>query len=91
VNKVDASAIESLEAINRRLEAGGIRFHLSEVKRPVMDRLSRSGFLEKLTGSVYLSHYHAVLSIKPDLARDTREDRNAPPVIRKGKGPGERA
>jgi SulP family sulfate permease len=91
VNKVDASAIESLEAINRRLEAGGIRFHLSEVKRPVMDRLSRSGFLEKLTGSVYLSHYHAVLSIKPDLARDTRENRNAPPVIRKGKGPGERA
>ncbi len=91
VNKVDASAIESLEAINRRLEAGGIRFHLSEVKGPVMDRLSRTGFLEELTGRVYLTHYQAVLSIKPDLARDTREDRKAPPVIRKGNGPGEGA
>jgi len=88
VNKVDASAIESLLAINRRLEAGGIRFHLSEVKDPVMDRLSRSGFLGELTGGVYLTHFQAVLSIKPDLARDTREDRKAPPVIRKEKGPG---
>jgi SulP family sulfate permease len=83
VNKVDASAIESLEAINRRLADGGIKFHLSEVKGPVMDRLSRSGFLEQLTGRVHLTHYQAVLSIKPDLARGTREDRKAPPVIRK--------
>lgn len=88
VNKVDASAVESLEAINRRLQAGGIKLHLSEVKGPVMDRLGRSGFLEKLTGSVHLTHFQAVLSINPDLARKTREDRMAPPVIRKGEGPG---
>ena len=50
VNTIDASALESLEAINRRLKDGGITFHLSEVKGPVMDRLKRSHFLEELTG-----------------------------------------
>jgi len=88
MNQVDASAVEALEEINRRLAAGGIKFHLSEVKGPVMDRLSRTGFLENLTGGVHLTHYQAVLSINPDLARDTREDRRAPPVIHKGNGPG---
>lgn len=55
VNGIDASALESLEAINHRLCDGGIRLHLSEVKGPVMDALQRSHFLEKLTGQVYLS------------------------------------
>jgi hypothetical protein len=35
VNAIDASALESLEAINDRLKDGGITFHLSEVKGPV--------------------------------------------------------
>jgi SulP family sulfate permease len=69
VNTIDASALESLEAINRRLEDGGITFHLSEVKGPVLDRLSRSHFLEELTGKIHLTQYDAVRSIKPDLAR----------------------
>jgi sulfate permease, SulP family len=55
VNGIDASALESLEAINHRLCDGGIRLHLSEVKGPVMDKLQRSHFLEQLTGQVYLS------------------------------------
>jgi SulP family sulfate permease len=55
VNGIDASALESLEAINHRLCDGGIRLHLSEVKGPVMDALQRSHFLEQLTGQVYLS------------------------------------
>jgi sulfate permease, SulP family len=55
VNGIDASALESLEAINHRLCDGGIRLHLSEVKGPVMDALQRSHFLERLTGQVYLS------------------------------------
>ncbi len=42
VNTIDASALESLEAINHRLKDGGITLHLSEVKGPVMDRLKRS-------------------------------------------------
>ena len=40
VNTIDISALESLQAINERLRHGGIRFHLSEVKGPVMDRSS---------------------------------------------------
>jgi len=71
VNTIDASALESLEAINGRLKDGGITFHLSEVKGPVMDRLKRSHFLEELTGKVHLSQFDAVSSIKPDLARRT--------------------
>ena len=42
VNTIDASALESLEAVNARLNDAGITFHLSEVKGPVMDRLERS-------------------------------------------------
>ena len=73
VNTIDASALESLEAVNHRLKDGGITFHLSEVKGPVMDRLKRSHFLEELTGKVHLTQYDAVSSIKPDLARRTLE------------------
>jgi len=73
VNTVDASALESLEAILRRLKDGGIALHLSEVKGPVMDRLKRSHFLDELTGKVHLTQYDAVNSINPDLARRTLE------------------
>jgi sulfate permease, SulP family len=71
VNAIDASALESLEAINHRLKDGGITFHLSELKGPIMDRLNRSHFLEELTGKVHLSQYDAVSSIDPDLAHRT--------------------
>jgi sulfate permease, SulP family len=73
VNTIDSSALESLEAINRRLKDGGITFHLSEVKGPVMDRLKRSHFIGELTGGVHLRQYDAVASIDPDLARRTLE------------------
>lgn len=59
VNAIDASALESLEAINERLMTAGIVFHLSEVKGPVMDNLKRSHFLEHLTGEVFLSQFDA--------------------------------
>jgi SulP family sulfate permease len=71
MNAIDASALEGLEAINRRLKDGGIDLHLSEVKDPIMDRLKRSHFLQELTGKVHLRHFDAVAiaSINPDLAR----------------------
>ena len=59
VNEVDFSALESLEAINRRLTDMGVGLHLSEVKGPVMDRLKRSHFLEEMNGQVFLSQYDA--------------------------------
>ena len=60
VNTIDASALESLEEINRRLTDSGIGFHLSEVKGPVMDRLETTRFLQHLNGSVFLSQHDAV-------------------------------
>ena len=71
VNSIDISALESLEAINLRLKDGGIKFHLSEVKGPIMDRLKRSHFLDELTGKVHLTQYEAVASINPELANNT--------------------
>ena len=59
VNSIDASALESLEAINVRLKAMGIKLHLCEVKGPVMDGLRRTHFCEELTGRVFLSTYDA--------------------------------
>ena len=59
VNTVDYSALESLEAINRRLRELGVGLHLSEVKGPVMDRLEKTHFLDDLNGRVFLSQYDA--------------------------------
>ncbi len=69
VNGIDASALESLEALNDRLSAAGVRFHLSEVKGPVMDRLKRSHFLEQLTGQVFLSQWDAMAALDPETTR----------------------
>ncbi|MFT6061174.1 MAG: SulP family sulfate permease [Paracoccaceae bacterium] len=68
VNDIDASALESLEAINHRLKDGGVTLHLSEVKGPVMDRLKRSHFLQELTGRVFLTQYDAFHALAPELA-----------------------
>ncbi|SFR49778.1 sulfate permease, SulP family [Marinobacter gudaonensis] len=59
VNLVDASALESLEAINERMKDAGVRLHLSEVKGPVMDRLQDTELLSHLGGQVFLSTYEA--------------------------------
>jgi SulP family sulfate permease len=59
VNLIDASALESLEAINQRLKDSGVTFHLSEVKGPVMDKLEGTHFLQELSGEIFLSQYEA--------------------------------
>ncbi|MCP5326746.1 MAG: sulfate permease [Oceanospirillaceae bacterium] len=63
INDIDASAVESLIAINQYLKEAGICLHLSEVKGPVMDRLKHSQFLDLLTGNIYLSHHQAWLNV----------------------------
>jgi len=65
VNDVDASALESLSALNLRLKETGVRLHLSEVKGPVMDRLQRSAFTSALTGQIFLSQYDAFRALAP--------------------------
>ncbi|TVU69570.1 SulP family inorganic anion transporter [Cobetia crustatorum] len=59
VNLIDASALESLEVINERMTAAGVKLHLSEVKGPVMDRLKCSDLPENLGGEIYLSTFDA--------------------------------
>ncbi|MCW8157381.1 sulfate permease [Stutzerimonas stutzeri] len=65
VNLIDASALESLEAITARLHTAGVQLHLSEVKGPVMDRLRRTDFLEHFGGQVFISQYEALLALDP--------------------------
>jgi SulP family sulfate permease len=64
INDIDASAIESLLAVNHYLSEASMKFHLSEVKGPVMDRLKRSQFIDQLTGNIYLSHHKAWLDLR---------------------------
>jgi SulP family sulfate permease len=59
VNMIDASALESLEAIADRMASAGVGFHLSEVKGPVMDALKRSDFFDHFKGRIFLSQYEA--------------------------------
>lgn len=67
INDIDASALESLEAIDLRLRGAGVRLHLSEVKGPVMDRLRKTEFLNGLSGQVFLSHYQAIFELAPEV------------------------
>lgn len=77
VNLIDASALESLEAIQHRLHDAGVVFHLSEVKGPVMDALHRSDFLDHLErggGKIFLSQFEAIRTLDPDLVTGKRRD-----------------
>jgi len=64
VNSIDASALESLEAIDHRLQNAGITLHFSEIKGPVMDRLKNTPFYTHLKGHIYLSHFQAVEALR---------------------------
>jgi sulfate permease, SulP family len=70
VNDIDISALESLEAINHRLAAANVRFHLSEVKGPVMDALKKAHFLADLSGEVHLSQHQAIIAITRNQQRE---------------------
>jgi SulP family sulfate permease len=65
VNEVDFSALESLEALNARLEEMGVGLHLSEVKGPVMDRLQSTHLIDHLNGRVFLSQFDAWQALRP--------------------------
>jgi SulP family sulfate permease len=78
INAVDASALESIEAINHRLADAEVTLHLSEVKGPVMDALERTHLLDDLTGQVFLSQneaFEAVVQLaNQEDAADTTPD-----------------
>jgi SulP family sulfate permease len=70
INSIDASALESLEAIEKRLRDSRVTLHLSEIKGPVMDRLKDTEFLHGLSGRVFLTHYQAIDALAPELTQD---------------------
>lgn len=59
VNEIDYSALEMLETLNEQLIDQGIKLHFSEVKGPVMDCLNRTGFIQHLSGQVFVSQFEA--------------------------------
>jgi len=64
VNKVDLSALETLEKMSSTLADLDIKLHLSEVKGPIMDSLSKTTFFKTLTGNCYMSHNQAVEALR---------------------------
>jgi SulP family sulfate permease len=69
INDIDASALESLEAIASRLKDSGIALHFSEVKGPVMDKLNTTHFVDHLQGRVFLTNYQAIQALTPEIIR----------------------
>jgi SulP family sulfate permease len=71
INLIDASALDSLEAVVERLKTATIQLHLSEVKGPVMDQLRRSSFLQHFAGQVFISQFEALKTLAPQLTQQT--------------------
>ncbi len=64
VSYIDSTALEALEVIAHSLQQQGVNLHLSEVKGPVMDKLKRTNFLEKLeSGQVFFQTADAVKAL----------------------------
>ena len=66
VNRIDASALSSLEEINKRLRSAEIRLNFSDMQSRVKERLFRSNFLEKLSGQIFLSQHEAMVALGPE-------------------------
>ena len=66
VNRIDASALESLIEINERLDSVKVKLHLSDLHSHVRERLHRSNFLKILTGQVFLSQHEAIETLRPE-------------------------
>jgi SulP family sulfate permease len=64
VNFIDASALETLESLRYELAAVGVQLYLAEVKGPVMDRLQKIGFIDKLgRDRIFLSTHQAMITL----------------------------
>jgi sulfate permease, SulP family len=64
INFIDASALETLDNLREDLEAAGVRLYLAEVKGPVMDRLQKIGFIQRLgSDRIFLSTHQAMLAL----------------------------
>lgn len=60
VNIIDSDGLELLQTWNEKLQAQGKQLHLAEVKGPVMDNLTKRGFIKDLApGKIFLSTHQA--------------------------------
>ncbi|RAR62261.1 MULTISPECIES: SulP family inorganic anion transporter [Halomonadaceae] len=88
VNVIDASALDSLEAINGRLKDSGVCLHLAEVKGPVMDHLKGTHLIKALTGRVFLSTFDAWHVLHGDAAGVLHAPGETPDAsLKQGVGP----
>ena len=64
VNFIDGGALEVLERLEEQLANAGVTLHLCEVKGPVMDRLKKSTFIDRLgPDRIYLSAHEAMTKL----------------------------
>jgi SulP family sulfate permease len=70
INTIDLSALEMLEKQNDSLRKQSKRLHFSELKVPVKARLDKVGFIEHLSGSLYLSQFNAYSDVLSKLTVD---------------------
>lgn len=64
INFIDASALDTLEALWQELRDAGVTLHLAAIKGPVMDRLQKTGFLDRVGPQhVHLSTHDAMKAI----------------------------
>lgn len=74
INSIDGSALDSLEMLIENLRDAGVTLHLAAVKGPIMDRLKRTDFLERLApGKIFLSTHEAMRSLQESAQQTARE------------------
>jgi sulfate permease, SulP family len=66
ISSIDLSALEMLEEFDLELKKFHIKFHLSEVKGPVMDKLRQSSWIQHMSGSIFLTHYQAIQKLSKE-------------------------
>lgn len=66
INRIDASALSSLETINSRLKSAEVNLHFSELHSHVKDRLVKSNLIKNLTGEVYFTQQEAMEALEPE-------------------------
>lgn len=66
VNRIDASALSSLETINDRLKSAGVTLHFSELHTHIKDRLAKAELAEKLTGKIFFTQHEAIEALEPE-------------------------
>lgn len=63
VSRIDLTAAEALSRLQSELKSREVVLHLAEVKGPVLDRLRRSGWLDRFARAPFLSLHDAVTAL----------------------------